>query len=106
MRIRANNPSPMTLTGTNTYVLDAGDVIEDPTVHRVTGQGLPCGTADEFQGTVGGNHMNVMAILGQTPNDLTHLVGGDPATDTQQDAFIGQSHLLLLFRLTLTGRLR
>ena len=23
--------------------------------------------------------MNVMAILGQTPNDLTHLVGGDPA---------------------------
>ena len=60
----------------------------------------------ELAAAFGQHASHVAPAAADQANQLARLVGGDPATDTQQDAFIGQSHLLLLFRLTLTGRLR
>ncbi len=83
-----------------------GGRVQQTVGHRVTGDGLQGQRGDELLGGAGHHHPYLGALIFQAAYQLGTLVGGDPATDTQQDAFIGQSHLLFLFRLTLTGRLR
>ncbi|MNG83339.1 hypothetical protein D3C79_420600 [compost metagenome] len=83
-----------------------GGRVQQAVGDRVAGDGLQGQGSDELLGGAGHHHPHLGPLIFQAAYQLGTLVGGDPATDTQQDAFIGQSHLLLLFRLTLTGRLR
>src|SRR6202042_1333979 len=50
------------------------------------GQGGPGGLAHEAQRAAGGHDPDLVTALGEPPQQLTGLVGGDTAADTEDDA--------------------
>jgi hypothetical protein len=67
----------------DTHVRHLRHVREHAGVHGVTGQRLEGGDADEPECGLGGHNPDLMARLGEPPQDLARLVGGDPAADAQ-----------------------
>ena len=61
------------------------DVLEDAGVHRVPGQRLERGGADEAQRGLGGNDADGVAGLGELTDHRARLVGGDAAGDADDD---------------------
>ena len=66
-------------------VRDRRDVGEHPGVHGLPGQRLERGGADEPQRRRRGQHADRVPGLGQPPEQLARLVGGDPAGHPEQD---------------------
>ena len=67
------------------HVRDLVHVVPHIGRHRVAGQGGPGGLAHETQGVAGRHDPHLVARLGEQAQQLTRLVGGDAAADTQDD---------------------
>jgi hypothetical protein len=61
----------------------------DVGAHGLAGQGRPGGGADELEGSARGDDGDVVAGLGQPPEELDGLVGGDAAGHAEDDAAHG-----------------
>jgi hypothetical protein len=61
------------------------DASEQAVLHPLSGQRLPGRGTDEPQGSLGGNHPDLMPRFGEVTEHLTYLVGGDAARDAEHD---------------------
>ena len=66
------------------HVRHRRDVGEDPGVHGLAGERLERGGADELQRRRGGQHPHGVPGLGEPPQQLAGLVGGDAARHPEQ----------------------
>ncbi|MNF91974.1 hypothetical protein D3C84_746000 [compost metagenome] len=64
-----------------------GGRIKQVVVHRVAGQRLQGQRGDELAGGAGHHHVHLGALVAQAADQFGALVGGDAATDTEDDAF-------------------
>ena len=65
------------------HVRDLVDVVPDLGRDRVPGQGRPGRGSDELQRSTGRHDADVVAALGEPPEQVGHLVGRDPAPDAE-----------------------
>jgi len=67
--------------------------IPQAAAHRLAGERLERGRADEMLGPCGHHHTHLGALLAQAADQFATLVGGDAAGHSQQDAALGEAHV-------------
>ena len=58
---------------------------------RMPGQGLHGQWGNEFAGSLGHHHPHLSTHILQATNQIGGFIGGNPARDSQKDAFVHQT---------------